>query len=170
MRRALVLVLAVLVVGAVAVQSTAAKGGSSGSNSHGKAVLKFNVMTPVVAPFTGAAHPIRGVAGGGLPWRIDRGRGELTSTGRLNIRVRGLVLTSTGQNPIPMFRGVVNCLTTESPDVGVNLATAPAPASMGGNARIRARLDLPHPCVAPIVFVTSGTGPAPGGWFAATGR
>jgi hypothetical protein len=53
--------------------------------------------------------------------------------------------------------------------VGVNLATAPVPASSDGDATIKATVELPDPCVAPIVFVTSGTGPAPGNWFAATG-
>jgi hypothetical protein len=166
MRRALVLVAGVLAVCAVVVQSTAAKG----EGSPGKDVLEFDVMAPVVAPWTGADHPIRGVNGGGLPWRIDRGRGDLTSDGRLKIRVEGLVLVATGQNPIPTFRGVVNCLTTESPDVGVNRVTVPVPASSDGDATIRARVDLPDPCVAPIVFVTSGTGPPPGAWFATTGR
>jgi hypothetical protein len=65
---------------------------------------------------------------------------------------------------------VVNCLTTESPDVGVNLVTAPVPASSDGDATIKATIDLPDPCVAPIVFVTSGTGAPPGNWFATTGR
>jgi hypothetical protein len=166
MRRALVLLLGVLAVGVVVVQSTAAKG----EGSPGKDVLEFDVMAPVVAPWTGATHPIRGVTGGGLPWRIDHGRGDLTSDGRLKIRVEGLVLVATGQNPIPTFRGVVNCLTTESPDVGENLVTAPVPASSDGDATIRATVDLPDPCVAPIVFVTSGTGPPPGSWFATTGR
>ena len=166
MRRAFVLLLGVLAVGAVVVQTTAAKDGGS----PGKDVLEFDVMTPVVAPFTGTAHPIRGVNGGGVPWQIDRGRGDLSSDGRLKIRVEGLVLVSTGQNPVPMFRGVVNCLTIEQPDVGVNLATAPVPASMDGDATIKATVDLPDPCVAPIVFVTSGTGLPPGSWFAATGR
>jgi len=165
MRRAFLLLLSLLAVGAVVVQSTAARG----EGSPGKDVLEFDVMSPVVAPFTGATHPIRGVNGGGVPWQIDRGRGELTSDGRLRIRVEGLVLVSTGQNPVPMFRGVVNCLTTGSPDVGVNLATAPVPASGDGDATIKATVDLPDPCVAPIVFVTSGTGAPPGNWFAATG-
>ena len=80
------------------------------------------------------------------------------------------MLVATGQNPVAMFRGVVNCLTTEAPDLGVNLATAPVPATSDGDASIRATLDLPDPCVAPIVFVTSGTGAPPGNWFAATGR
>jgi hypothetical protein len=166
MRRAFVLLLGLLAVGVVVVQSTAARDGGS----PGKDVLEFDVMTPVVAPFTGPTHPIRGVNGGGVPWQIDRARGDLSSDGRLKIRVEGLVLVSSGQNPIPMFRGVVNCLTTESPDVGVNLATAPVPASSDGDATINATVELPDPCVAPIVFVTSGTGPPPGSWFATTGR
>ena len=166
MRRAFVLLLSLLAVGAVVVQSTAARD----EGSSGKDVLEFDVMSPVVAPFTGGTHPIRGVNGGGVPWQIDRGRGDLSSDGRLEIRVKGLVLVSSGQNPVPMFRGVVNCLTTQSPDLGVNLATAPVPASSDGDATIKATVDLPDPCVAPIVFVTSGTGPPPGNWFAATGR
>ena len=166
MRRAFALLLGLLAVGAVVVQSTAARD----EGSPGKDVLEFDVMSPVVAPFTGAAHPIRGVNGGGVPWQIDRGRGELGSDGRVKIKVEGLVLVSTGQNPVPMFRGVVNCLTTASPDQGVNISTAPVPASGDGDATIKATVELPDPCVAPIVFVTSGTGQAPGNWFAATGR
>lgn len=166
MGRAFVLLLGLLALGAVAVQSTAARD----EGSPGKDVLEFDAMTPVVAPFTGTTHPIRGVNGGGVPWQIERGRGHLSSDGRLKIRVEGLVLVSSGQNPVPMFRGVVNCLTTESPDLGVNLATAPVPASSDGDATIKATVELPDPCVAPIVFVTSGAGPPPGNWFATTGR
>ena len=96
MRRAFVLLLGLLAVGVVVVQTTAAKD----EGSPGKDVLEFDVMTPVVAPFTGAAHPIRGVNGGGVPWQIDRGRGDLSSDGRLKIKVEGLVLVSSGQNPV----------------------------------------------------------------------
>jgi hypothetical protein len=43
--------------------------------------------------------------------------------------------------------------------------TDPFPASSTGDSKIEATLDLPEPCIAPIVFVTS-----PGAaWFAATG-
>ena len=53
----------------------------------------------------------------------------------------------------------------------MNVLTAAVPATTGlasaggGNAHIRADVSLPHPCIAPIVFVTS---PA-GSWFASTG-
>jgi hypothetical protein len=40
------------------------------------------------------------------------------------------------------------------------------PATTTGDAEIGAKVTLPSPCFAPIVFVTSGGG----AWFAATGR
>jgi hypothetical protein len=53
----------------------------------------------------------------------------------------------------------------------VNVFTDPFPATTGlaanggGNASIEARIDLPRPCIAPIIFVTSPTF----AWFSTTG-
>jgi hypothetical protein len=165
-----VLVAAALLGSAIVVQATAAS--STDDN-----VLEFETMAGVVEPFTGATNPVRGVPGGGLPWEIDRAHGELRSDGRLDVRVDGLVLARRapvpdnlqGTNPVPQFRAIVSCLT---PGPGgatadtVNRTTDPLPASTAGDARIRAHVDLPSPCVAPIIFVTSPTG----AWFAATGQ
>ena len=41
-------------------------------------VLEFDTMVGVPRPFTGAVNPIRGVPGGGLPWVISFGKGELS--------------------------------------------------------------------------------------------
>lgn len=168
MRKALVFVLGLSLAIGLAVQSTAS------SSEDDEAVLEFETMAGVVEPFTGSAHPIRGISGGGLPWELDRARGSLDSDGRLEIRVKGLVLARRapvpanlqGTNPVPEFRGIVNCLTTSSPDVGENIVTDPVAASPDGDAKIRTRVALPEPCVAPIVFVTSPTR----AWFASTGR
>ena len=47
-----------------------------------------------------------------------------------------------------------------------NVSTGQFPASTAGNADINARVKLPQPCIAPIVFVFG----APNGcWFAVTG-
>jgi hypothetical protein len=132
-------------------------------------VLEFNRMTPVVAPFTGSANPIRGINGGGVPWALTSGKGELKADRRLEIEVEGLIIPARGTNPVAAFRGVVNCLTLDSPSTGASRVTDPVPAAPEGDARIEATLTLPTPCVAPIVFVTSGTGAPPGSWFAATG-
>jgi hypothetical protein len=133
-------------------------------------VLEFKTMAGVVPPYTGPANPIRGVAGAGAPWRIDRAHGRLRANGDLEIEVEGLVLTSTGQNPQPAFRAVVNCQTIENGvAVIVNRVTAPFPATMpGGDAEFEGNIDLPSPCFGPIVFVTTGAGDPPR-WFAVTG-
>jgi hypothetical protein len=46
-----------------------------------------------------------------------------------------------------------------------NLPTSPVPASSAGDAELDTTVDLPSPCFAPIVFVTT-----PGGaWLAVSG-
>jgi hypothetical protein len=169
MRRAILLGLALVVMSVLAVQTTAAK-------DKDATVLRFKTMTGVVEPFTGAPNPIRGLNGGGLPWVLDRASGRLRSDGRIDVRVEGLVLARRapvpanlqGTNPIKMFQAIVSCLTPASGGTGVstvNLRSALVPASADGDARIRDRVALPSPCIAPIVFVTS---PADQ-WFASTG-
>jgi hypothetical protein len=169
MRRAILAGLAVLATSAVVVSATPA-------SSESKDVLKFDSMAGVTEPFTGATNPVRGVPGGGVPWQIKRADGELRADGRLKLRVEGLVLArrapvppaQQGTNPIPQFRAIVSCLTPGNGGTTadtVNRTTEPVNASPDGDARFDTRVDLPHPCIAPIVFVTSPTG----AWFAATG-
>jgi hypothetical protein len=139
------------------------------AGSNGAKVLKFERMAPVVPPFTGTTNPIRGINGGGVPWALTSAEGQLRADGRLTIEVHGLIIPARGTNPISAFRAVVSCLTTDSPTNGVNLVTDPFPATPAGDATINARVELPAPCIAPIVFVTNGTGAPPGAWFATTG-
>jgi hypothetical protein len=138
------------------------------SSGDGRTVLKFDTMAPVVPPYTGTTNPIRGVNGGGLPWKLSSAEGRLRADGRLSIDVMGLVLVTTGVNPSPTFRGVVSCLSSDAAGAPttVNVSTDPVPATSTGNAEIGAKVALPSPCLAPIVFVTSGGG----NWFAVTGR
>src|SRR3954454_6583486 len=166
MKKAILLVLALLVTSLLGVQTTAAK-------DKGEDVLAFHTMVGVTEPFTGTANPVRGLGGGGLPWQLDRARGRLRSDGRLEVRVEGLVLARRapvpanlqGTNPISQFRVIVSCLTPAQPEGADPIKTDLVDASPDGDARIDTTVDLPTPCVAPIVFVTSpGTA-----WFAATG-
>jgi hypothetical protein len=48
----------------------------------------------------------------------------------------------------------------------VNVTTAPFPATTSGNSDIDAHVKLPADCVAPIIFIISGTEDH---WFAVTG-
>ena len=150
--------------------------GAAGAKTN--RVLAFDVMTPVVAPYTGATNPIRGINGGGVAWELVNGKGWLTAGGHLKVEVEGLVFASNHSNPIGSFKAVVSCQTiVDGAAQVVNVMTNAFPATTGlasaggGNADIEAQVSLPQPCIAPIIFVTSpGTVTNPiGSWFAATG-
>jgi hypothetical protein len=140
---------------------------TSAASSSGETVLEFKTMVGVDGPFRGAANAIRGINGAGAPWRIDEVNGELRTDGKLEIEVEGLVLVSTGLNPAVAFRGAVSCLTSDGTTVStVNLVTEQFPATPTGDSKIEAKVSLPSPCVAPIVFVMNAGGTS---WFAVTG-
>jgi hypothetical protein len=151
-----------LAVGLIAQASSAGSGPDA-------TVLKFKTMVGTVAPYIGATNAIRGVSGAGAPWSIDKADGTLNANGDLAVKVTGLIVTGS-TNPSPMFRAVVSC---QSVDAGaaviVNRVTAPFPATPTGNASFNGNVDLPSPCIAPIVFVTNGGGDPPGVWFSVTG-
>jgi hypothetical protein len=167
MKRFLILFLAAVLAVGLIVQA-------SGASSSGQKVLEFDTMVGVSGPFVGAANPIRGVNGGGLPWQIAEGRGELASDGSLEVEVRGLVLLNAapvplalqGTNPIASFRAIVSCLTfVDGSPATTNVATGLFPATAEGDSKIEATVTLPSPCFAPLIFV----GPSPTTWFAVTG-
>jgi hypothetical protein len=138
-------------------------------------ILSFEAMAGIPVAYTGTKSPIRGVNGGGLPWTLREGKGELRADGRVEVKVRGLVLADDPvvpqerrlTNPVAAFRVRVSCLTVDAAGQAatVNVTTGDFPATPAGDAKIEAALDLPVPCIAPIVFVTN---PA-GAWFASTG-
>jgi len=133
-------------------------------------------MYGVDGPFVGEANAVRDVAGDELPWEIlGFARGTLDSHGRLTIFVRGLVFADdplvppelVGTNDEAEFRALVSCLTEVGDAVETaNVITEGFPADMQGNSFIRAQVDLPNPCVAPIVMILAGSEDK---WFAMTG-
>lgn len=159
----MVLILSGLLVGGQAAPAVA----------DGHTLLEFNTMVGVPPTFTGAQNPIRGINGGGLPWMLTSANGTLSSDGRLELEVHGLVLAAganEGKNPIANFKVTVSCLTTsgviDNETSGLFPATTGSALTGGGNAQIETTFNLLSPCIAPIVFVTSPTG----AWFAATGN
>jgi len=137
-------------------------------------LLSFGTMYGVDGPFVGDANPIRGVPGDESPWGIKSVIGSLDTEGHLLIVVRGLVFTDNpdpsliGKNDEDEFRGLVSCLTEVGEDSvqDANVMTEGFPATPSGNSVIHAKVELPNPCVAPIVFVLAGS---ENKWFAVTG-
>jgi len=153
-------------------------GGSvSTASADESKVLEFNTMIGVPRPFTGSTNAIRNVPGGGLPWVIEFGKGKLSPDGKVDVLVKGLVFDPNdqavidrgigGTNTVPNFKVIVSCMSKDMDGevIAVNVSTDTFPADPEGNSHIIDNVDLPSPCIAPILFVTS-----PGGaWFASTG-
>jgi hypothetical protein len=152
-------------------------GSVSTASADESKLLEFNTMIGVPRPYTGATNAIRGVAGGGLPWVIEFGKGKLSPEGKVDVLVKGLVFDPSdqavidrgigGTNTVASFKAIVSCLSkdTDGNAITVNVSTGLFPADTAGNAHIKDTIALPSPCIAPILFVTS-----PGGsWFASTG-
>lgn len=143
---------------------------------HAKTILAFRAMYGVDGPFVGETNPIRGVIGDELPWVIAKFiRGKLDTKGRLEVLVRGLVFKDEpsvppelrGKNDEEQFRALVSCLTeAKNAVVTKNVITAGFPATTSGDSFIKATIDLPNPCVAPIIMVLAGSEDK---WFAVTG-
>lgn len=143
-----------------------------GGDDNARNLFNFHRMAAVVPPFTGPANPIRGLGGGGAPWQIAMGHAELNASGKLEVHVRGLVLVNTGANPIANFAAILSCQSfdaAKAPTV-VNLVAGTAPATAAGDSDIEGTVQLPSPCIAPIVFVAiPATATAPARWLAASG-
>jgi len=146
------------VLGAV---SLVAIGGSTAAADESHFLIKFDSMTPVTGAAVGNPND-RGIVGGGKPWAITFGKGELSADGRLHVRVKGLVIPVApfnGSNPLTQFGVTVSCLTPGIVNVSSSSLFNTGPS---GDATINTTLALPGNCMDPIVFVTS-----PGGaWFA----
>jgi hypothetical protein len=161
--------LGLAVLAALAVPALGLGGGD------GRKVLDANVLAPVTEPYTGAANPIRGVAGGGLPWELEAGNAHLRANGRLHLRVQGLVLARRapvpanlqGTIPFAQLGAIVSCQTTTNGTATIaNVSTKLFDVTPRGDGHLDTSVALPSPCFAPIVFVTAPTG----AWFAITGR
>ena len=142
------------------------------SAGGGPRILEWDAMVGVPAGLTGAQSqgPLRGINGGGVAWALTEGRGELRLDGHLEIEVDGLVVASSGSNPLAVFRALVSCVTATGAVENILTDAFPATTGLassgGGDSEIETQVALPSPCIAPIVFVTSNGG----SWFAVTGH
>ena len=173
--RWMVVLCGVVVLG-VATGISTASGRHHGDAAALPNILTFDTMYGVEGPFLGEGNALRGVVGDEAPWEVEHFiKGRLAKNGRLQIVVRGLVFADdpsvppdlVGKNDEETFRGLVSCLTEEGETVvTANVETGGFPADEEGNSFIDEKLDLPNPCIAPIVFVMAGSEEK---WFAVTG-
>jgi hypothetical protein len=174
------MVCSIVLLAFAAIPFSSAHGSRRPSSRHhdfrpGRTLIAFDTMYGVDGPFLGDAFAIRGVEGDEAPWEIDEVRGNLDAEGHLTILVKGLVFKDDpsvppelrGKNDEAEFRGLVSCETEDGDQVVTrNVVTRGFHATTTGNSVIRATVDLPNPCVAPIVMVLAGSEDK---WFAVTG-
>jgi hypothetical protein len=134
--------------------------GSVASTTAGGPKLLDARMTGI--PTAGLS--LHGLAGGGVPWTLDDGRAMLFTDGRLHVEVEGLVLATTGTNPVANGRAVVTCSSAA-------VASSPVvPFSVpGGDAEVDTVVSLPASCLAPAVFFVGVLANGAERWFAVTG-
>jgi hypothetical protein len=89
-----------------------------------------------------------GVAPGGADWTVGRSTATVWRNGRADIKVRDLVLTRDGQNPVAQISASLVCNgAVVTPPLG------PVAYSTGGDARIKGRFTVPVRCLAPAVLL-----------------
>jgi len=160
------LLVASVMVAAVAIYAGVAVGhdGGGGGDHHGQGDRHGHggkhrgnaVLEASLAPSQTTDPAFHGVGPGGVPWVLDRGSVEIKAKGRLELRVRGLVI------PPPTGTGTAGPVTSISASLycGADTDTAPAdtsdtvPLSQSGNARIEDRtFNVPSTCLAPVILV-----------------
>jgi len=160
---------------------SASRTASATQASPGTQIVTFQTMYGVDDAFINNSS-IRGVKGDELPWVIASATGSLGVGGHLIATIRGLVFADDpsvppelrGINDEAEFRALVSCLVSESPGKGngkpkvqtVNILTGGFPATRTGDSDIDAHLELPDDCVAPIIFIMSGSEDK---WFSVMG-
>jgi hypothetical protein len=109
-----------------------------------------------------------GVTPGGAPWVLKRGEVRLKRDGKLDLRVKGLVIPALGTpGPVTTISASLYCGADSSTTAADT--TQQVPISPKGDARIHdASFSVPSICLAPVVLVhPNGLGTiyiAPDGW------
>jgi hypothetical protein len=138
----------ILVVAASSALVFSLQAGASGGHheGHGKLFRSGLVGNLLTDP------PIHGVTRAGAEWVLKKGTATLGRNGKFNLRVKGLVLTSSGTT------GTVTTITASlfcapDSDTGAKFVAGPVPLEPDGDARIHQEVTVPSRCLAPVVLV-----------------
>jgi hypothetical protein len=131
-----------------------------GKTKHGKKHHAKRHGAPLIKESLAPSQPtdptFHGVGPGAAPWVLKRGEVRLKRDGKLNLRVKGLVIPGAPGNgtpgPVTTIRASLYC--------GADSSTAaadtsqPVPISSKGDARIHdTSFTVPATCLAPVILV-----------------
>lgn len=150
-KRALVTVVGAAIAAlsmALAAGAFGAAGGSHRSHSdhHGKALINESL-----APSQPTDPAFHGVTAGGAPWVLKNGDVQLKSGGKLDLRVKGLVIPALGTpGPVTTISASLYCHPHTTPAD----TTQQVPISRKGDARIHdTSFKVPSTCLLPVILV-----------------
>ncbi|MEO7746447.1 MAG: hypothetical protein ABIV05_09500 [Actinomycetota bacterium] len=133
---------ALLALAVVPASSAIASGGDDAQEGgHHSLLLKSSLAGSQLG------ETVFGKNAGGAPWVLTEGQAKVTSDGRLQVEIDGLIIPALGRNPVAMVTVTLLC------NGVIAGTTAPAPLSMAGDAEIEAKVSVPARCLAPVVMV-----------------
>jgi hypothetical protein len=148
-----------LMTGAIAVFafSALADDGHKGNNNNNNNNSSFE--SSVIGSSPGQA--VGGVISGGAPWVVSQGEASVSSSGKVEVEVKGLLIGPGGPAnlvgttaTVGMVAATLVCGGSGGTAVPVpDLSITPAPLSAAGNAEIQQQVTLPASCFAPVVLV-----------------
>lgn|SRR5262245_55009310 len=95
-------------------------------------------------------QPIAGVPSGTAPWVVKSGSLSITADGKIQGKIKGLIIPGVGVGPVTKVAASVVC----GGSGGVVVATTSSFAlKANGNVTIADSLQLPNSCLAPIVLL-----------------
>jgi hypothetical protein len=138
--------IAAAVAAAVFAAAAAADHGDHGGRGNGRTLLRAQLVGSILTD-----PPIHGVLRGGVPWD-GGGRARLDRRGRFELRVRGLVVSGTG-DPDGVTSITASLFCAPDADLTPAFTSGAVPLSHNGNARIRQHVSVPARCLAPVLLV-----------------
>jgi len=121
----------------------AAADSGQGSRGHVHVLLKSNL----VGSLTSDPVLFGGVVPGTVDWSTSRSKVTVRTDGRVDVRIRDLILPREGNNPLPLLSATLVCNGVPGDMVG------PVPFSTRGDARIKDTFAVPDRCLAPAVLI-----------------
>jgi len=93
---------------------------------------------------------LHGVTAGSAPWVLGHGVFRLSSTGEVQVFIRGLLIPELGTpGPVTSVDAAVYCAN----ETTAAATTASVPLSEKGDATIRTQVSLPETCLTPVVLI-----------------
>jgi hypothetical protein len=84
---------------------------------------------------------------GSVPWVNQESEARIRENGRTDVRIRGLIVTTTGVNPVLSVVATLVC------DDMVVASTAPFALSPAGDGSTRDHIAVPMDCANPVVLI-----------------